>query len=81
MGSQGGEGAHAWSGRPATVYPAPLLAGALTTGLVLAGGLFAFRAGNSQLSQTMMRLRVLAQASPACPRQAPSAARAGGQAG
>ncbi|CAN8068212.1 unnamed protein product [Agarophyton chilense] len=37
-------------------------AGALTTAAVLGIGLLAFRAGNTRLSQTMMRARVVAQA-------------------
>lgn len=37
------------------------LAGALGTAAVLAGGLVAFKKGNKQLSQTMMRARIIAQ--------------------
>lgn len=36
-------------------------AGAIGTGMVLLAGLFAFKTGNAQLSQTLMRARVLAQ--------------------
>lgn len=37
------------------------LAGALGTAAVLMGGLVAFKKGNKQLSQTMMRARIIAQ--------------------
>lgn len=37
------------------------LTGALATAAVLMGGLVAFKKGNKQLSQTMMRARILAQ--------------------
>ena len=38
-----------------------VMAGALITGAILGAGLFAYKSGNKNMSQTMMRARVIAQ--------------------
>lgn len=38
-----------------------VMAGALVTGAILGAGLFAYKSGNKNMSQAMMRARVVAQ--------------------